>query len=76
MMPIANMIENGVRFVSVHCICGHDADVDVSTLPQRLYVPELRSRLRCDECGRRPLSVVPAWHTREQQYGEVSGSAR
>jgi hypothetical protein len=43
--------------------CGHKADVNVSALPETVIVPEAGHRLRCTQCGGKPIDTRPAWHT-------------
>jgi hypothetical protein len=45
----------------VYCGCGHQASVDVSKLPGDLAVPEIKHRLRCSKCGKRPSETRPDW---------------
>jgi len=48
-MDLANMRENGVRFIAADCQeigCGHEASVNVDHLPDDLPVPDVALRLR------------------------------
>ena len=64
-MDLANMRENGVRSVEATCgACGHEAVVNVDTLPAEVYVPDVGERLRCMSCGSKNVTVVPNWSER------------
>jgi hypothetical protein len=69
-MDLANMRSLGVTKVMAYCKCGHEASIDVSRLPDDVFVPEIRNRLRCTKCGERPMETRPDW----RQY-HVTGSA-
>jgi hypothetical protein len=60
-MDLANMRSLGVTRVDVYCGCGHQASVDVSGLRGDLAVPEIKHRLRCSKCGKRPSETRPDW---------------
>jgi hypothetical protein len=60
-MDLDNMRSLGVTKVDVYCGCGHQASVDVSNLPGDLAVPEIKHRLRCAKCGKRPNETRPDW---------------
>jgi hypothetical protein len=60
-MDLANMRSLGVTRVDVYCGCGHQAAIDVSDLPGDLAVPNIRFRLRCSKCGKRPTETRPDW---------------
>jgi hypothetical protein len=62
-MDLANMRSLGVTKVDVYCACGHQASVDVASLPGDLAVPDVRLRLRCSKCGKRPNETRPDWTT-------------
>jgi hypothetical protein len=63
-MTQANMRRNGVRTVIASCeACGHEADVNVNALPEKIIVPETGRRLRCTHCGGKEVDTRPAWHT-------------
>ena len=67
-MTLANMHANGIRAVTATCqACGHQADVNIDTLPETLTVPEAGQRLRCSHCGGKTISTRPAWHTNRRQ---------
>jgi hypothetical protein len=52
-MDLANMRSLGVTEVDVTCKCGHKASVDVSALPDDVFVPAIKDRLRCTKRGER-----------------------
>lgn len=60
-MDLANMRSLGVHEVYLDCECGHTASVNVDGLPDAVYVPDVRLRGRCSECGRRPRMSRPNW---------------
>ncbi len=60
-MTLANMRSIGVRAIDATCACGHNARIDVSHLAGAIEVPALRWRLRCVDCGSRPIDVRPNW---------------
>lgn len=60
-MDLTNMRQNGVTAVLVYCNCGRQESVDVSALPGSIEVPSLKRRMRCVECGQRPMEVRPDW---------------
>jgi hypothetical protein len=60
-MDLANMRSLGVTKVDVYCSCGHQASVDVSDLPGDVAVPDVRLRLRCSQCGKKPAETRPDW---------------
>jgi hypothetical protein len=60
-MTLANMRTHGVLSIDITCVCGREAIIDVSDLSGSIEVPALRSRLRCTECGGRPINVRPDW---------------
>jgi hypothetical protein len=59
-MDLANMRSLGVTKVMAYCKCRHEASIDVSGLPDDLFVPEIRLRLRCDfkHVSRGPLGEM------------------
>ena len=66
-MLLGSMRARGVTHVFAACeahACGHEATVDVSTLPGELPVPDVALRMRCSACGRKQIKTVPAWHLR------------
>lgn len=55
-MPLSNMREHGVRSVEATCeYCKHEAIINVDSLPEGLYVPDVALRLRCSACGSGPI---------------------
>jgi hypothetical protein len=60
-MDLDNMRLLGVTAVDVYCKCGHQGSVDVSQLPGELAVPDIRFRMRCSKCGKRPDETRPDW---------------
>jgi hypothetical protein len=69
-MDLANMRSLGVTKVDVYCACGHQATIDVSALSDDLAVPDVRFRLRCSKCGKRPNETRPDW-TRYRSKGRL-----
>ena len=51
------------RMASTCQTCGHEADVNLDTLPETIAVPQIGRRLRCSECGGKRIDTRPAWHT-------------
>ena len=63
-MSLKNMRQNGVRSVTAQCeACNHQADVNVDTLPETVYVPHVARRMRCSNCNGKQINTRPAWHT-------------
>jgi len=64
MMTLANMRQNGTRYVTLWCIisCGHHIDILVDELPADIEVPSIGARYRCSRCGRPSPESRPAWH--------------
>jgi hypothetical protein len=60
-MDLANMRSLGVTRIDVYCRCGHQSTIDVSELPGELAVPDIKFRLRCSKCGKRPTESRPDW---------------
>jgi hypothetical protein len=60
-MTLRNMRSLGVREVYLDCECGRTASVVVDFLSDDVYVPEIRHRYRCSECGSRPRMSRPDW---------------
>jgi hypothetical protein len=61
-MSLANMREHGVRFVEATCEdCKHEAVVNVDSLPDAVYVPDVALRLRCSACGSKKITTRPDW---------------
>lgn len=44
-----------------YCDCGHDAQIDLASLPETLTIDSLRARLRCGACGGREVSIRIGW---------------
>ncbi|GLI23508.1 hypothetical protein XFLAVUS301_31820 [Xanthobacter flavus] len=64
-MDLANMRQNGVRYVTAFCIdCHHEANVLADRWGDEETVPGLARHFRCSECGSRKVQVRPAWHLR------------
>jgi hypothetical protein len=60
-MYLANMRSLGVTHVMAYCACRHEASIDVSALPDDVFVPAIKDRLRCTKCGERPMEARPDW---------------
>jgi hypothetical protein len=60
-MDLANMRSLGVTKVIAYCKCGHEASIDVSAMPDDVFVPAIKDRLRCTLCGDRPIETRPDW---------------
>ena len=60
-MTLANMRQNGATSIEAWCECGHHATVNVDGWPDDTEVPNVRFRLRCSKCGKRPRQTVPSW---------------
>ena len=69
-MSLGNMRSLGATQVDIYCGCGDHASVDVSALPDDLAVPDVRLRLRCTKCGKRPNETRPDW-TRYRAKGRL-----
>ena len=64
------MRQNGVRMIWAKCeACGHQADVNVDTLPETPAVPKVGQRLRCSRCESKQIKTRPAWHTGRDAWG-------
>ncbi len=70
-MTLGNMRALGVQAISVTCECGREATVDAYGWADSIEIPALRWRLKCKECGARPIDVRPDW----TQY-RASGNGR
>jgi hypothetical protein len=60
-MTLGNMRGLGVARVFATCKasgCGHEADLDVSALPDELPVPEVALHLRCSACTASRIAVL------------------
>jgi hypothetical protein len=63
-MDLANMRQNGVRCLLVHCLdCTHTASLNVDGQPDRLSVKSFEKRMTCSKCGSRKVDVRPDWKT-------------
>jgi hypothetical protein len=60
-MDLANLRSLGLSKVMAYCACSHEASIDVSAMPDDVFVPEIRLRLRCTQCGARPMETRPDW---------------
>jgi hypothetical protein len=60
-MDLNNMRSLGVTRIDAYCSCGHQSTIDVSNLPDDLAVPDVRLRVRCSKCGKRPTETRPDW---------------
>jgi hypothetical protein len=69
-MDLENMRSLGVTRVDAYCKCGHQATIDVLDLPGDLAVPDVRLRLHCSKCGKRPNETRPDW-TRYRSKGRL-----
>jgi hypothetical protein len=67
-MPLSNMREHGVRSVDGTCEdCKHEAIINVDSLPDGLYVPDVALRLRCSACGSKNIATRPDWTHHQAQ---------
>lgn len=66
-MTLANMRQNGTRYISLWCNvdCNHHVDICVDGWDENLEVPLLGKGYRCTKCGRPDPESRPAWHRRE-----------
>ena len=65
-MTLGNMREHGVRAVDATCgECKHEAVVNVDSLPDSFYVPDVAIKLRCSACGSKTIVVRPDWAKHE-----------
>jgi hypothetical protein len=62
-MGLDNTRSLGVTRIDIYFGCGHQSTIDVSSLPGDLPVPDVRLRLRCSKCGKRPNETRPDWST-------------
>jgi len=61
---LANMRTRGRRHVFVNCgnpDCYHNAELDVSGLPDNVTFGELQRRMLCTVCDHRCADVGPSW---------------
>ena len=57
-MTLANMREHGVGSVEATCeACQHEATVNVESLPDHVYVPDVALKLRCSACGSKRIKL-------------------
>jgi hypothetical protein len=62
-MSLFNMREHGVRSVEATCEnCKHEAIINVDSLPDDIYVPDVALRLRCSACGSKKITKSQAQH--------------
>jgi hypothetical protein len=63
-VPLANMRTHGRRHVFVNCgnpDCYHNAELDVSGLPDNVTFGDLQRRMLCTMCDHRGADVSPSW---------------
>src|SRR5882724_4167240 len=61
---LANMRSHGRKHVFVNCgnpDCYHNAELDVSGLPDNVTFGELQRRMLCTVCDHRGADVGPSW---------------
>jgi hypothetical protein len=61
---LANMRSHGRKHVFVVCgnpDCHHNAEVDVSGLPDNVTFGDLQPRMLCTVCDHRGVDVSPSW---------------
>jgi hypothetical protein len=61
---LANMRTHGRNHVFVNCgnpDCYHNAELDVSGLPDNVTFGELQRRMLCTVCDHRGADVSPSW---------------
>ena len=59
-MDLANMRQNGVRSLAVHCRgCRHEVIMNVDHLPGDVTVPSLGLKMVCTKCGTIGADVRP-----------------
>jgi hypothetical protein len=76
-MPLSNMREHGVWSVEATCEgCKHEAVINVDSLPDDLYVPDVALRLRCSACGSKKITNRPAWTHHAAHGRDSSPTAR
>jgi hypothetical protein len=46
-----------VTKIMAYCKCGHQASIDVSGLPNAVFVLAIKDWLRCGKCGQRPMET-------------------
>ena len=68
-MSLGNMRQHGVRSVDAACeACKHEAAVNVDSLADNIYVPDVALTLRCSACGSKKIVVRPNW-VEHQPFG-------
>ena len=60
-MTLGNMRALDITSIDVTCECGRESTVGADGWPDSVEIPALRWRLKCTECGRRPIDVRPDW---------------
>jgi hypothetical protein len=63
-VPLANMRSHGRNKVFVCCSnpgCHHNAELDVSRLPDDVTFNDLQPRMLCTMCDHRGADVSPSW---------------
>jgi hypothetical protein len=69
-MTLGNMREHGVRAVDATCeACPHEAVVNVDSLLDDVYVPDVALKLRCSACGSKKIVVRPDW-SKHDPFGQ------
>jgi hypothetical protein len=67
MMTLANMRENGVRSLAVHCLrCHHETTFDVDDYADPVTVPSFGPHMVCTACGAIDADARPNWNERTQ----------
>jgi hypothetical protein len=51
----------GITLVAVNPDCYHNAELDVSGLPDNVTFGELQRRMLCTVCDHRGADVAPSW---------------
>ena len=76
---LANMRTHGRKHVFVNCgnpDCYHNAELDVSRLPDDATFNDLQPRMLCTVCGHRGADVRPDWSPHVNKRHAEPGSAR
>jgi hypothetical protein len=63
-VPLANMRTHGRNHVFVNCSnpgCCHNAELDVSRLPDDVTFNDLEPRMLCTACDHRGADAGPSW---------------
>jgi hypothetical protein len=67
-MDLANMRQNGVRSLAVHCHgCRHEVIMNVDHLAGDVTVPSLGPKMVCTKCGTIGTDVRPNWLEKAKQ---------